>query len=865
MLFLTLLLFLPLPAALADASLAADKQTATPEKFFDGTELFIVIKRFPIKSSHVYTYHYEGFKAGGGLFLAARNPDGSYHTKLLVNAAEGQILNADISFDGKTILFSWRKKKSEPYHIFTVNVDGTGLKQLTRGGHHNYDCCWLPDGGIAFLSSRSPQFAYCWNAPVGVLHRMSPDGSHLLRLSDNYLNDFTPYVLNDGRIIYSRWEYVDRPAIPIQSLWTVRPDGTNLQGYFGNRVLSPATFAEPRPIPRTDKIVCLLTGHGGIMLGAIGLLDRQHGDNAQASITNITPEVPVGNVNEGDGDHWSVRKYCNPCPLDSERFLVTAAGAVQLRTFALKNGQPESAAVLLECPPDGMWWYNAVPVKARPLPLAHAAAETATQVAEDSLRTEGGAAGIRPLLNGGQMSPALSKKESLRPAEGSPQGAEPATLALADVYQGLEGVRHGEAAAIRVVQEMPKTVRISPQYRTFGFQFPTISCGATYAGKLILGDVPVEADGSAYFKVGGTAWRSPAGQSGSGPVTGPIYFMVLDKEGRAIQRMRSFTHLMPGEQQTCIGCHEERTSAFPASARGHFLAFRKAPAELSCPDWAKPDTERAAFAPGFDYVRIVQPVWNRYCVECHNEKSRIDLTGGCTDFFNVSYDVLASENQGKKGSPFINWIPTYNGDEQNILDITPKGHGSYQSPLAELIRSGHPDKTGKRRVEMADVDRRKVYAWIDLNVPYYASSETSHPELPGNRRIYPAELDAVLNDVGRRRCAECHQDGNVQRLAWMQRTDNRGQFAEERGKGTVPRRSWVRITEPEKNPFLLAPLAKSAGGTEQCGTIIFRDKNDVDYVRILRTFDGVQELLRVQPRIDMPGGKPAENVCRDTY
>jgi len=231
----------------------------------------------------------------------------------------------------------------------------------------------------------------------------------------------------------------------------------------------------------------------------------------------------------------------------------------------------------------------------------------------------------------------------------------------------------------------------------------------------------------------------------------------------------------------------------------------------------------------------------------------------------VSYEILASEKQGPDGSPYVSWIPTYNGQEQNILNITPKRWGSYNSPLAELIRSGHPDEYGGKRFDMDDASRRKVYAWIDLNVPYYASSETSHPESLGNRRIYPPTLDAVLNEVASRRCAECHDKGNVERRNWTRRTQNQFQYPQENSDGIVPRRPWVRISEPELNPFLLAPLAKSSGGTEQCGRVVFADRDDPGYRKILEVFVPLLESLQQTPRIDMPGGRPAPSVCRDTY
>ena len=826
--------------------LVAEVDTPTQEYLLRGLDKFIAIKRYEINASHVYTYHYEGFRAGGGLYLYDANTlkeNPNDEGTLLVETPTGQILDADLSYDGKTIIFSWRQTQAQPYHLWTINVDGTGLTQITDGPWHNYNPCWLPDGDIAFLSSRSPQFAYCWNAPVGILYRMSLDGSRLIRLSDNYLNDFTPTVLEDGHIIYGRWEYVDRPAIPIQSLWTIRPDGTNLNVFYGNRMLSPATFMEARQIPDTSLVVCTMTGHNGPTRGAIGILDRRFGVNEQETIRNITPEIPIGKVDEGDGNHWPLQIYSCPYPLDSERFLVSARGPILVRTYHLdaQTNRPLKEAVLLPAPSNGMQHFSATPIRPRP----------------------------KPVVTAGE----IAAQESEVPY---------ATLFLADVYQGLAPeVQRGEVAAIRVVREMQKTVRIEPKFRAFGFQFPVISCGATYAGKMVLGDVPVEEDGSAYFKVGVGATRLADGYGSimqrseahdipkQAPTTGPIYFIALDHEGRSIQRMRSFTHLMPGEQQSCTGCHESRQSAPPASLQ-RAKALTREPVVPMLPDWADAYTiapERADFSPGFDYVRVVQPVWDRYCIDCHNPQQApkgIDLTGGYTDYFNVSYDVLASENQGRSGSPYISWIPTYNGHEQNILEITPKHWGTFNSPLVELIRSGHPDEQGHKRVEMDDESRRKVYAWIDLNVPYYASSETSHPDAPGCRRVYPTTLDAVLNEVAARRCVECHENGNVVRRDWTRRTQNQFHYPQENANGIVPRRPWVRITEPELNPFLLAPLAESAGGTERCGRAVFADKNDPDYQRILETFTPVIESLRATPRIDMPGGLPAPNVCRLT-
>jgi len=737
-----------------------------------GFTKMLVIQRHHVRCSHVYTYHCEGQRNGGGLFIHDVT-DGKLTR--LVDAGAGQILGCDLSYDGKTILFSWRRSPSRFYQVYRINVDGTGLKQLTEGNYFNYDCCWLPDGGIVYLSSRRPQAAYCFFTPVGILYRMNADGSNQVQISANYLNDFTPAVLNDGRIIYGRWEYVDRPAIPIQGLWTMNADGTMLQGYFGNRVLDPASFIEPQAIPGTTAILCTLTGHNGSCRGAIGIIDRTRGDNAQESIRNVTPEVRLRGVRiSSNGPRGP---YQTPYPIDQKHYLVSYDGVILLRDYDCTE-----QITVMPRPAGGMGHFNPKPIRPRPRP---------------NQKPKGPE---KPLITGPW-----------------------AALYLQDIYIGLEPeVKRGEVKQIAVVQELARTLIDSPGVRrpAFGFQRVLVSCGATYVPKKVLGYAKVHDDGSAYFKV---------------PALAPIYFMAIDAEGRAVQRMRSFTHLMPGEVQGCIGCHEPRLEG-SRPVRPKAMAGKVQ--DLDPPEWG---------VVGFSYAAIVQPVLDRHCIECHNARKRpkgIDLSGDRTDYFNVSYDVLARRNQGREGSPYISWIPTYNGHEANIFRIAPRTWGSPASKLTRIVMSGHPDDKGKPRVKMPPADQRRLLAWMDLNVPYYGTADTALPDNRACRQIFPTGLRRVMDDVYARRCSACHQTKGVsmKRAAWRTR-----------GGINDP---YLRVTNPHLNAFLLAPLAKSAGGTQQCGKAVFTDTTDPDYKAVLKTFEPTDKAIRAVPRMDMPGAKP---------
>ncbi|GHT22264.1 hypothetical protein FACS189419_04560 [Planctomycetales bacterium] len=825
------------------------EENALAEKVINGGFGFdnlLVIERKPLRTSHVYTYHVEGFAPGGGLCIYSPKTE---ELKKIVDAGDGMILDADLHWNGQEIVFSWKKKGTnynvrivdhdiscstnpdENYQIYTVNIDGSNLRQLTNAPYNNLNACWLPDSGVAFISDRKPAYAYCYVVTSPVLYRMERDGSKAKRLSANYLMDFTPSVLNDGRIIYTRWEYVDKTAIPIQSLWTINPDGSNLAGYFGNRINTPSTFMDANAIPNSQKIMALATNHNGSCVGGIVQIDQNFGPNALKGILNTTPEVDIfrggGRDGRGGGNCLS-GPYEKPFALDENTYLVTKSGDIQIRTTSGSR-----ATLFSKNDATGNGYYSVQPVREYPVP---------------------------PVVKSGTANDSIAL-----PEDGRVSGNW-AVVAMQDVYNGLEPtIKRGEVKRIAVIQEIEKPSHSPyefPKENTpykdhpllekmprvsagaFGYQFPVVSCGATYAPKKVWGFADVASDGSATFKV---------------PSEVPIYFMVLDAEGRAVQRMRTFTHLMPGEVQGCIGCHVDRNTQAPPKVP-RLAAAKMQAQELKQPAWG---------VKGFSYQEIVQPVLDKHCVECHNptKSANLDLSGDLTDFFCVSYDNLArkgtfgeknwlehgvpADSQREGVSPYTSWIWTINGAEWNTLEIAPKRWGSPVSLLADLLRNGHPDNDGKKRIDIPQSEREKIYLWIDLNVPYYPTSSSNHKNQIGSRRIYPAGLDAVLHDVSVRRCAECHLPNPPQELGVTRNIEDPLRNVPV-PKGTLPREFYTRFMNPENNAFLLAPLAKEAGGTQKCGKIVFETKDDPDYQKILGTFKPVQQLVNERPREDMP-------------
>ncbi len=630
-----------------------------------GIERLLTIHRSPVLSGHVYEYHtprYErGGSPGGGIYVHEVGPDG-YERHRIVDAEDGLIIRCDLSFDGREILFSW-KRKEEHFQVYRVSADGSGLKQLTAGKHDNYDACWLPDGDIVFISNRDEQWALCFWSRMGVIYRMDRDGGQQRRISFNYLQDFTPKVTSDGRVMFSRWDYVDRPVQPTKGIWTMDPDGSMMRGYYGNRVLSPKSFLDAQSIPGTQKVLCTFSGHLGWINGALGVIDPILGDNTQAALASLTPECNIGRVDQYRPNSDFLGRYETPYPVEGKHYLFSDDGIVMLRDFAGK----EEWRLLERQGKKG--FYSARPLRPRPTPPVR-----------------------RSML--------------------TPHSGNWATVIVQDVYEGLlPHVKRGEVKQICVVQELPKAGPQNQfrQRRLDGHQFTIVSGHGTFAAKKVCGYTDVETDGSAYFKV---------------PSDVPIYFMALDAKGRAVQRMRTWTQFRPGEEQSCIGCHESRLAVPKVTRRP--MALPRGAQDLQAPEWG---------LDGFSYPLLIQPIWDRYCLRCHDgrkEPKVLDFSDSKTEFFSSSYDLLVpwrwarkpDEYHRKHGrDPYVNWVPTtsWSKSEEYVRNIEPNTWGSPASRLSKLILSGHPGKDGKRRFKMDEASRRRVFAWIDLNVPFYGS------------------------------------------------------------------------------------------------------------------------------------------------
>ena len=532
-----------------------------------GLETILFVKRYPYWSSHNYSDVLDSqFRPGGGVFVL-RSPlvDGRYEPEaaeqeMLFDASEGIARDAVADFSARRIFFAYRPDRSPRegwlpnWHLMSVDADGSNLRRLTDGPYHDYYPCPLPDGGLAFISTRVEARFLCWRPQAFVLYRMDADGGNIRPLSHANLSEWTPTVMRDGRILWTRSEYVDKGADFGHTLWTIRPDGTHPELIFGNN--TPNCYINGHEVPDSPEIVCTLFSHGGDHNGPIGLIQRSRSPFDTTAVTNITPDVtPHYNMN------WP-RYECfrDPAPISRDYFLVAHAPGERFGLYVIdRYGNRE--LIYLDREIDAM---SPTPLRPRP----------------------------RPPVLPPSTDPDLAARGR-------------AVLSLADVYQGLSPhVRPGEVRYLRVCEEVRSELERLPdgQCRWDHEEFQDWYASPThlvrgpngwpsYVAKATWGLVPVNEDGSATFEV-------PAGKV--------LYFQVLDGEYNELQRMRSVLQLQPGERRSCVGCHENRRAApVPETKPGAGPAV----AAAEPPPWG---------AGPFSYEKFVQPVWDRHCVRCHD-------------------------------------------------------------------------------------------------------------------------------------------------------------------------------------------------------------------------------------------------------
>ncbi len=527
--------------------------------------VFVFTKHYDLGGSH-YAYT-EGlsdaqserhFRAGSALILA-RIEGGEVNLETLLEDAQGVIRDPEVSFDGKRLLFAWKKSdRQDDYHLYEMDLASREVRQLTQGlGYADYEPAYLPDGNIVFSSSRCVQTVDCYWTEVSNLFLCAADGSRIRRIGYDQVHTNYPSVLPDGRVLYTRWDYNDRDQIFTQPLFVMNADGTGQTEMYANNSTFPTSILHARGIPGSGKIVGVLSGHHCDQHGKLALIDPSSTREGAAGITMLAPLRPSRDARvDAYGQEGEQFQY--PYPLTEDEFLVAYSPHAGnrnhrlVRPFGLYYLRADGQRELLAWDPK-VSCNQPMPVQPRPLPP------------------------VRPSLVDYRQDTGAYYMQDIH------------------VGPGLQGIARGTVTKLRVVALRYRTASIGFN-RNGTHSMTPISVGfGSWDVKDVLGETPIEADGSAFFTV---------------PARTPVYFQAVDRDGNVVQTMRSWSTLQPGELFSCVGCHEPKNGA-PPPRPATTVALRRG---------AQPLVPFEGITGGFSFPKEIQPILDRHCIRCHRDR-----------------------------------------------------------------------------------------------------------------------------------------------------------------------------------------------------------------------------------------------------
>lgn len=407
-----------------------------------------------------------------------------------------------LHWDGDKILFT-ATDKNHRWNVFEVNTDGSGLHQVIHVDEPDlefFDATYLPDGRFIAVSNIGYQGVPCVGGSdaVGNLVSYDPKDKSLRRMTFDQDANWHPNVMNNGRLMYVRWEYTDLTHYCSRIVMQANPDGTETRALYGSGSWFPNSTFDVKPIPGgTSSFVGIISGHHGVARsGRMMLFDPAKSRKEEQGMINEfpfsqRPIIPLVMDKLVDGV-WP--QLIKPYPINDTYYLVAAKLSPKLLWGIYLIDIFDNMTLIAEYEGEGL--IQPILVEKRPVP---------------------------PII-----------PDKIRP------GDKNATVFIQDIYQGegLPGVPRGEVKELRVLAYEYAYLKSPSNHEAQGIQ-------SGWDIKRLLGTVPVEKDGSAMFTV---------------PANTPISLQPLDEEGRAVQWMRSWFTAMPGEVVSCVGCHEDQNS-----------------------------------------------------------------------------------------------------------------------------------------------------------------------------------------------------------------------------------------------------------------------------------------------------------------
>lgn len=541
------------------------------------------------------------------------------------------IADLKLHWDGDRAMFT-QTMSDNRWNVFEVKLNNGDCKKLIDNPEPDlefYDGTYLPDGRIIANSNIGYQGVPCVNGsdPVGNMVLYTPQSKNLRRLTFDQDANWNPVIMNNGRVMYTRWEYTDLTHYYTRIVMNMNPDGTEQKALYGSGAMFPNSTFDVQPLPGyASAFVGIISGHHGVARsGRLILFDPA---KARKGAAGMLQEIPHRNrpIVEEVKDRlvdgvWP--QFIKPSPLNDTYFLVAA-----------KLDKNDLWGIYLVDKFDNVTCLHKMEGEGYISPIA-----------------------VRKTVT----PPAIPDRVKLDDKQ--------ATVFIQDIYEGegLKGIPRGTVKSLRLHAYEYAYVQTQSDHNWHGIQ-------SGWDIKRMLGTVPVEEDGSVIFKI---------------PANTPVSIQPLDKDGVAVQWMRSWLTGQPGEIVSCVGCHEDQNQIVIPK---RVIASQKAPHALTPPEGGPRS---------FTFDLEVQPILDRACIACHNgEGKAFDLRGGKKD--------------GKGyGTSYLNLHPYVHrqGGEGDMVVLYPYEYHPNTSELVRLLKKGHYN------VQLTDAEWRKIYNWIDYNAP----------------------------------------------------------------------------------------------------------------------------------------------------
>ncbi|MBT8036213.1 MAG: hypothetical protein KJO21_01595 [Verrucomicrobiae bacterium] len=657
----------------------AIRQLAFSNPLLDFDQLLFVKRNTP------YYQHQCGHRVGEAqlpgsnlCILSGLKPDGKVTDLLKGPFANGGIGRPDLSFDAKRIVFPYARKREngtpftsgtyggdglcDPYDLYEIGTDGTGIHQVTQHPTaEDTEPCYLPGNRIAFTSSRNNRLVQCGDwALVNGIFSVQPDGNDLYKITEPQDGEFYPSLLEDGRILYTRWDYVMKPYNTQQQLWTVNPDGRRAELAYGDYYTfsrGPIALFEARQIPGTAKVIATGAAHHNNCAGPIMIVDMDQNRGGPKGMKKITPEVHYPEVAGSSGGHKrksTTGWFRSPYPLGEHHYLVTYSfGPDTVSNYGIYLMDVHGNKELIYQTNSKLSCYAPIPLRPRKTP--HVIPNLVKNVDPDT----------------------------------------PATIMVNDVYQGLlrEGVKRGEVKHLRIIEVLTKKQHTQPRRCDVG-----VNSG--WDIRKVLGTVPIENDGSAHFQL---------------PPHKLLLFEALDNDHLEIKRMRNYLNVKPGESVSCIGCHEPYGMA-PPNRKQPPLASLRPPSPITPPPWG---VRGMSFK---HIIQPILDKHCTSCHDGSTAPQKsFNLHGSTMVVAPKPYDADEGPQHAVSQS-FLNLINYVsftqvggygNHNPKTLVPTQAKTTGSHASSLMKTLKTGH------HNVQLPQDEWRAFAAWIDCNAPYY--------------------------------------------------------------------------------------------------------------------------------------------------